>query len=177
MTLHGHQQYQIFPLKIEYENCILEFSGSSPTTVVYHISKYISDEVLITDVTEEVCCLGLFGPKSREMIQKLSNDNFTSENFKFGTGKLVQIKDIKIWAQRISYVGELGFELYVKSNEARNLYKILVEEGKNFKLSHCGMHSMDIMRMESGYVHWGHDISPEENQFEAGLQFTISFKK
>ncbi len=143
----------------------------------FHISKYISDEVLITDVTEEVCCLGLFGPKSREMIQKLSNDNFTSENFKFGTGKLVQIKDIKIWAQRISYVGELGFELYVKSNEARNLYKILVEEGKNFKLSHCGMHSMDIMRMESGFLHWGHDISPEENQYQAGLEFTISFKK
>ena len=58
-----------------------------------------------------------------------------------------------------------------------DLYKILTNEGKNFGLSHCGMHAMDIMRMESGFVHWGHDISPEENQYEAGLRFAISYKK
>ncbi len=111
------------------------------------------------------------------MIQKISNDDFTSDNFKFGTGKNINIDDIKVWAQRISYVGELGFELYVDKNSALKLYKILIAEGKNFKLSHCGMHAMDIMRMESGFLHWGHDISPEENQYQAGLKFTISFKK
>ena len=73
-----------------------------------------------------------------------------------------------------SYVGELGFELYVDKENALKLYKILIEEGKNFELSHCGMHAMDIMRMESGFVHWGHDSSPEENQYQAGLKFTIS---
>jgi Glycine cleavage system T protein (aminomethyltransferase) len=111
------------------------------------------------------------------MIQKMSNDDFTAENFKFGTGKNVKIKDIKVWAQRISYVGEIGFELYVSKENALDLYKILINEGKNFNLSHCGMHAMDIMRMESGFLHWGHDISPEENQYEAGLKFTISYKK
>ena len=143
----------------------------------YHILKYLSEDVSLKDVTEEICCLGIFGPKSREMIQKLSTDDFSSENFKFGTGKYVNVKDIKVWAQRISYVGELGFELYVDSNHAKNLYKILIEEGNNFDLSHCGMHAMDIMRMESGFVHWGHDISPEENQYQAGLKFAISYKK
>jgi len=143
----------------------------------YHILKYLSDDVQFSDVTEDVCCLGLFGPRSRDMIQKISDDDFTADNFKFGFGKKVNIKDIKVWAQRISYVGELGFELYVSTNEALNLYKILIEEGKNFDLSHCGMHAMDIMRMESGFVHWGHDISPEENQYQAGLRFAISYKK
>ncbi len=143
----------------------------------YHILKYLSDEVEFSDVTEKVCCLGIFGPKSRTMIQKISNDDFTSENFKFGTAKNVFINDIKVWAQRISYVGELGFELYVDRDEALKLYKILVDAGKNFDLSHCGMHAMDIMRMESGFLHWGHDISPEENNYQAGLKFTISFKK
>ena len=143
----------------------------------YHILKYLSDEVEFTDVTESICCLGLFGPKSRNMIQKISKDDFTSKKFKFGTGKNINIDDIKVWAQRISYVGELGFELYVDKENALKLYKILIKEGKNFDLSHCGMHAMDIMRMESGFLHWGHDISPEENQYQAGLKFTISFKK
>lgn len=143
----------------------------------YHIFKYLSDEVEFVDVTENICCLGLFGPKSRDMIQMISSNDFSSENFKFGTGKKVNIDNIKVWAQRVSYVGELGFELYVNKNEALDLYKILINEGKNFNLSHCGMHAMDIMRMESGFLHWGHDISPEENQYQAGLNFTISYKK
>jgi 4-methylaminobutanoate oxidase (formaldehyde-forming) len=111
------------------------------------------------------------------MIQKISSDDYSNENFKFGTGKNIKITNIKIWAQRISYVGELGFELYVDKEYALKLYEILIKEGKNFDLSHCGMHAMDIMRMESGFIHWGHDISPEENQYQAGLNFTISYKK
>ncbi|WP_440927892.1 GcvT family protein [Candidatus Pelagibacter sp.] len=152
-------------------------SASTRERDKHHILKHLSDEVVFVDVTENICCLGLFGPKSRNMIQKISSDDFSSENFKFSTGKNINILDIKVWAQRISYVGELGFELYVNKENALKLYKILIEEGKNFDLSHCGMHAMDIMRMESGFLHWGHDISPEENQYQAGLKFTISFKK
>ena len=143
----------------------------------FHILKYLSEDVKFIDVTEEICCLGLFGPKSRDMIQKISDEDYSPENFQFGSGKNVLIENIKVWAQRISYVGELGFELYVNKNDALDLYKILTNEGKNFGLSHCGMHAMDIMRMESGFLHWGHDISPEENQYQAGLNFTISYKK
>ena len=84
---------------------------------------------------------------------------------------------MKIWAQRLSYVGELGYELYVETNDAKKIYELLVEKGKDFNLSNSGMHAMDIMRMESGFLHWGHDISPEENQYQAGLAFTISNKK
>jgi 4-methylaminobutanoate oxidase (formaldehyde-forming) len=84
---------------------------------------------------------------------------------------------VKIWAQRLSYVGELGYELYVEFKDAKKIYEIITNKGKDFNLSNCGMHAMDIMRMESGFLHWGHDISPEENQYEAGLSFTISYKK
>ena len=143
----------------------------------HHILKHLNPEVSFSDITEEICCLGLFGPKAREMISKISEDDFSNNNFKFGTGKYINIKNIKVWAQRLSYVGELGFELYVNSDQSKDLYKILIDEGKNFGLSHCGMHAMDIMRMESGFVHWGHDISPEENQYQAGLRFAISYKK
>ena len=61
--------------------------------------------------------------------------------------------------------------------ESRDVYKLIADKGKEFNLSHCGMFAMDTMRMEKGYLHWGHDMSPEENQYEAGLKFAISFKK
>ena len=110
-------------------------------------------------------------------MSKLSNDDFSNENFKFGTSKIIKINNKEIWAQRLSYVGELGFELYVKMSESKELYKLINEKGKEFGICNCGVHAMDTMRMESGYLHWGHDISPEENQYEADLKFAISYKK
>ena len=111
------------------------------------------------------------------MIQSISKDNFDNDSFKFGSAKNILVGGIKIWAQRLSYVGELGYELYVSFEDAKKIYELLIEKGKDFNLSNCGMHALDIMRMESGFLHWGHDISPEENQYQAGLTFTISKKK
>ena len=142
-----------------------------------HILKYLSTEVEFKDVTDELICLGVFGPKSRELLSKITNDNLSNENLKFGYGKKIRFGSINIWIQRLSYVGELGFEIYAKTKYAKEIYKLIVDKGKEFQLSHCGTHTMDIMRMESGFLHWGHDISPEENQYQAGLNFTISYKK
>ena len=143
----------------------------------FHIKKYLSDKTELNDVTDEYCVFGVFGPKSRLLMQKLSKDDFSNENFKFATSKFITIDKIQIWAQRLSYVGELGYELYIKSSNAKDIYKKIIEVGKNFNISNCGMHALDTMRMESGFLHWGHDMSPEENQYQAGLDFTISFKK
>ena len=143
----------------------------------FHIKKHISESTKLIDVTDDYCVLGIFGPKSRELLKALSTDDFSNINFKFGTGKNIKIKNINIWAQRLSYVGDLGYELYIKLQDANEIYNLIVDKGKSFKLSHCGVHAMDIMRMESGFLHWGHDISPEENQYEANLDFAISHKK
>ncbi len=143
----------------------------------FHIKKHLSDGVILKDVTDDYCVFGLFGPKSRSLMEKLSLDDFSKENFKFATSKYIEICGKKVWAQRLSYVGELGYELYVKTLEAKSIYEKIIEEGKYFNLSNCGMHALDTMRMESGFLHWGHDISPEENQYQSGLAFTISHKK
>ena len=143
----------------------------------FHILKYLSKEVDLKDVTDEIACLGVFGPKSRTLMSKISKDDLSNENFKFGTGKKIIINQKEVWAQRLSYVGELGWELYIKMSDAKEIYNLIVDKGKEFNISHCGMLAMDTMRMEKGYLHWGHDISPEENQYEAGLDFAISYKK
>ena len=143
----------------------------------FHIKKYLPNDLKLKDVTDDYCVFGVFGPNTRLLMQNLSKDDFSNENFKFGSSKYIFIDDTKIWAQRLSYVGELGYELYVEVNDAKKIYNLIVEKGEKYKISNCGMHAMDIMRMESGFLHWGHDISPEENQYEAGLNFAVSYKK
>ncbi len=142
-----------------------------------HILKHLSRDVKFEDVTDDLICLGLFGPKSRDLLSKITREDLQNENFKFGTCKNIKLGSINVWAQRLSYVGELGFELYVDNTYGKDLYNLIVSSGEEFNISHCGFHAMDIMRMESGFLHWGHDISPEENQYQAGLNFAISFKK
>jgi len=152
-------------------------SSATRTHDKAHILKHLSPKLELKDITDDLVCLGIFGPKSRNLISKISNDDFTNETFKFGHGKFVTLGLKKVWAQRLSYVGELGFEIYIEHIDAKEVYQLIIEEGKNHDLSHCGSHAMDTMRMESGFLHWGHDISPEENQYEAGLNFAINYKK
>jgi 4-methylaminobutanoate oxidase (formaldehyde-forming) len=142
-----------------------------------HILKYLSSDVEFKDVTDELICLGIFGPKSRDLLSKITKEDLSNENFKFGTGKNINLNSINVWVQRLSYVGELGYELYVQKDNGKEIYDLIFNIGIDFGLTHCGAHTMDTMRMESGFLHWGHDISPEENQYQAGLNFTISFKK
>ena len=142
-----------------------------------HILSHLSKNIEFQDVTDDLVCLGVFGPKSRQLISKITNEDLSNENFKFGTSKNIKLGSTNVWAQRLSYVGELGYEIYVQNEYANKIYNLIVETGKKYKLSHCGAHAMDIMRMESGFLHWGHDISPEENQYQAGLNFAISYKK
>ena len=142
-----------------------------------HILKHLSKDVEFKDVTDDLICLGIFGPKSRDLLSQITNESLSNENFKFGTSKNIKLGLMNVWVQRLSYVGELGYELYVNNSDGIELYNLILNTGKDFGISHCGAHTMDIMRMESGFLHWGHDISPEENQYQAGLNFTISYKK
>jgi glycine cleavage system T protein len=143
----------------------------------HHIQKHLDTKVEFKDVTEDYACLGLFGPKSRDLITEVAGDYFKTKDFPFASAKNIIIEGITIWAQRLSYVGELGWELYIPVKESKKIYNIIVKIGQKYNLCHAGVHAMDTLRMEKGYVHWGHDISPEENQYEAKLNFAISYKK
>ncbi|MDA8867494.1 FAD-dependent oxidoreductase [Candidatus Pelagibacter sp.] len=142
-----------------------------------HIQKHLSKNIEFKDTTDDLICLGVFGARSRHLLSQITNEDLSNENFKFATGKNIKLGSTDVWMQRLSYVGELGYEIYVKNEYANKIYNLIIEIGKKFELSHCGAHAMDIMRMESGFLHWGNDISPEENQYQAGLSFTISYKK
>ena len=143
----------------------------------FHILKYLSQDIDFKDVTDDIACFGLFGPKSGDLLQKLTKDNISKENINFASFKEIQINSVNIILQRLSYVGENGFELYMDINQSKKIFNLIYESGKEFNLSLCGLHALDTMRMETGFLHWGHDISPAENQYQAGLNFAINFKK
>mgnify|MGYP001284724264 FL=1 len=142
-----------------------------------HILKYLSEDTKFIDNTENEACFGIFGPKSRELLSEVFGNYFSSNDFKFGTGKIIKYNGMELWFQRLSYIGELGWEIYIPINISREVYLKIISVEKKFNLVHAGAHALDIMRMEKGFLHWGHDISPAENPFEAGLDFTVKLNK
>ena len=100
----------------------------------FHIKKYRSKDIELKDITDDLCVFGLFGPKSRDLIKKISQDNFDNDEFKFGTAKYITIEGVKIWAQRLSSVGELGYELYVDFKDVKKIYELINNKGKDFNL-------------------------------------------
>ena len=142
-----------------------------------HILQNIDPSVNFQDITDDFACFGIFGPKSRELLIEIFGDYFSNADFKFGTGKKIIKDGNEIWFQRISYVGELGWEIYIPVEKSKQIYETIINTEKKYCLVHAGAHAMDIMRMEKGYLHWGHDISPAENSYEAGLEFALKLNK
>ena len=102
--------------------------------------------------------LGLMGPRSRALLEKLSGEDLSNAAFPFGTSREIEIGYARVRASRITYVGELGWELYVPAEFAAHVFDRIVEAGRAFGLAHAGYHAMNACRTEKGYRHWGHDI-------------------
>ncbi|MEM7017925.1 MAG: FAD-dependent oxidoreductase [Pseudomonadota bacterium] len=133
--------------------------------------------VFATDVTSGYAVLGLMGPKSRDLLSQLTPSDLSNEAFPFGTSQEIEIGPAIVRAIRITYVGELGFELYMPTEFALAVYDNIISAGKAFNLRHAGYHAMDSLRIEKAYRHWGHDITDEDTPLEAGLGFTIAWDK
>ncbi|HSY87242.1 MAG TPA: FAD-dependent oxidoreductase [Verrucomicrobiae bacterium] len=133
--------------------------------------------VLIDDVTNSQAVLGVMGPNSRALLQPLSDTDLGNEAFPFGASREITIGNVRLRATRISYMGELGWELYVPSEFATGLFDTLLAHGEPHGLKLGGMHAMDSLRIEKAYRHWGHDITDEDTPLEAGLGFAVAFDK
>ena len=132
---------------------------------------------VITDVTNAYAMLNVQGPASRALLQRLSATDFSPTAFPFGTCREIQIGYQTLLAMRITYVGELGWELYIPTPFALPVYDALVDAGKHFDLAHCGYHTLNSLRIEKAYRDWSHDIGPHDSPLEAGLGFTCAWDK
>jgi len=133
--------------------------------------------VTLSDVTSAFTVLGVMGPRSRELLSRLTRADLSSSAFPFGTSREVELGQARVRATRITYVGELGWELYVPAEFAPRVYEDALAAGADLGLRHAGYHAMDSLRMEKGYRSWGHDIGSEDTPLAAGLGFAVAFKK
>lgn len=140
-----------------------------------HIPQATS--VKVTDITESLAVLGVMGPNARKLLASLTDSDLDNEAFPFGTAKEIEVGGVQVRALRISYVGELGWELYVGADDAEAVYDAVVKAGAGLGLRHAGMHAMNSLRTECGYRSWGHDISDEDTPIEAGLGFAVAMDK
>jgi len=132
---------------------------------------------IITDVTGGYAMLNVQGPASRALLSAISSSDFSSDAFPFGTMQPVEIGYQHALAVRISYAGELGWELYIPTEMALPVYDQLVAAGTDHGLRHCGYHTLNTLRIEKAYREWAHDMGPLETLLEAGLGFTADWDK
>ena len=133
--------------------------------------------VVITDVTAGEGVLAVMGPNSRKLLQAVSSNDFTNAVNPFGTAQEIEIGMGLARVHRVTYVGELGWEVYMSADQAGHVFETLYEAGQNMGLKLCGMHMMDSLRIEKGYRHFGHDITCEDHVVEAGLGFAVKTDK
>ena len=132
---------------------------------------------VLTDVTSGLSMLGLMGPRARDLLQSLSPDDLSNDAFPFGTSREIELGFATVRASRISYVGELGWELYIPSEFTTGVWDVLVEAGESYGLRQVGMHAMNSLRIEKAYRHYGHDITDADTPLEGGLGFAVKFDK
>jgi 4-methylaminobutanoate oxidase (formaldehyde-forming) len=142
-----------------------------------HLEANPAASCTVTDVTAGVAMLGVMGPHSRALLESLSGADLSNRAHPFGHSRELEIGYARVRASRITYVGELGWELYVSAEQLLDVYERLLEAGAGFGLRHAGYHAMAACRVEKGYRHWSHDIGDEDTPLEAGLGFTVAWDK
>jgi len=143
------------------------------------ISRNIDEDahVTVTDITNACSVFGIMGPKSRDLLSRLTPHGLSNEDFPFATSAEISLGDARVRASRLTYVGELGWELYVPVEIARHVYDALVAAGEDMGLVHAGYYALESLRIEKAYRAWSHELTPDDTPFEAGLAFAVDFDK
>jgi 4-methylaminobutanoate oxidase (formaldehyde-forming) len=143
------------------------------------LRKHLPDDgsVALRDITASRVCFGLWGPRARDILAPLTRDDVSNEGFPFLTAREITVGSVPLLALRVTYVGELGWELYAPTEYGRALWSILWEAGLEHGLVAAGYRAIDALRLEKGYRVWSSDITPDETPYEAGLGFAVALDK
>ncbi|UCF27435.1 MAG: GcvT family protein [Chloroflexota bacterium] len=154
-------------------------SWSIHTNVLTWLKRHIPEDahVTVTDMTSAYSLLNIQGPKSRQLLSKLTSADMSNQTFPYLTIKEIDIGYALVNALRITYLGELGWELYIPSEFSLHVYDFLLENGIEVGLKHAGLHALETLRMEKAYRDYGHDIDNLDTPLEVGLGFTVDPNK
>jgi glycine cleavage system aminomethyltransferase T/glycine/D-amino acid oxidase-like deaminating enzyme len=155
-------------------------SGGAQTIKDLHwLKRNIGDDEFccVSDITNAWAVLGVMGPGSRDLLSETLTHDMTTESFPFGSFQAVELGMSRAYAARVSYVGELGWELYVPVDQARHGFDFLWQKGESHGLRLAGMHTLDSCRMEKKFVHYGHDVADQDTPLECGMSFVCALDK
>ena len=133
----------------------------------------LADQVQVRDTTGETCCIGLWGPNARTLVERLSTDDFSNEGLKYFRATRARIAGVPVTAMRLSYVGELGWEIYTTADNGQRLWDALFAAGQDLGVIAAGRAAFNSLRLEKGYRSWGSDMTTEHDPYEAGLGFAV----
>jgi len=160
------------------ENCFWLITGSGFGVRDRHwIESNLKHNVKIRDITSAYGVINLAGPLARKVLEKVCDDDVAHEAFSFMTAKDIRIGYAPAVAFRVTYIGELGWELYIPTEYMQYVYETLQEAGAEFDITNVGYRAIDSLRMEKKFLAWGVDITPDYNPLEAGLNFLIDWSK
>jgi glycine cleavage system T protein len=161
------------------DSYLIVTSCATQTRDFLWLSRAIPEDAraVAVDVSAAYAVFGLMGPRSRELLSQLTDADLSTAAFPFGTSRIIDLGYARVRASRITYVGELGYELYIGSEFAQSVYDVVVAAGAAFGLRLAGYHALNSLRIEKAYRHWGHDISDEDTPLEAGLGFAVAWDK
>ena len=139
--------------------------------------RHAPSDVQIRDITAGTCCVGVWGPSARDLVQPLSRDDFSHQGFGFFKARQANIAGVPVTAMRVSYVGELGWEIYADADVGLRLWDALWDAGQDFGITAGGRSAFNSLRLEKGYRAWGSDMTAEHTPFEAGVGFAVRMDK
>jgi len=154
-------------------------AGAGETRDFDWLNRHIGpeDRAYATNVGSGYAMLGVMGPNSRDLLAKLTDADLSNEAFPYGTAQTIDVAFARPLVIRMSFVGELGWELFVPTEFAAGVFEELTAAGEAFDLKLVGLHAVDSLRLEKAYRHWGSDIGPDDTPLEAGLGFAVKLNK
>ena len=175
----GKLEADLTVIKFDDEKYMVVSSDTAHRHTEAWLKRNIGDDqhVFVTDVTSAYGQLNIQGPRSRELLQSITTDDLSNEAFPFRSVKEIDIGLARVTCVRITYVGELGYELNIPAEQATHVYDLIVEKGKAYGLRHAGLKALASLRMEKGYRDYGHDIDNTDDPYEVGLGFAVNLNK
>ena len=172
----GKLQADLTVTKLADDQFFVVATDTAHRHVQTHLQRHIGDaHAFVTDVTGAYAQLNVQGPRSRELLQSLTTADLSNEAFPFRTARTIDIGFARVLCVRITYLGELGYELYVPTEQAVHVYERIVAAGPSFGLVHAGLKALASLRMEKGYRDYGHDIDNTDDPLMAGFNFAIDW--
>jgi len=175
----GHIEADVTVTRLGLEEFLIVTPAATIRRDLHWINGHIPDDAhaIAIDVTVSESVLVVMGPEARSFLQPMIPQSLANDDFPFGTMQQIEIGHAVARAHRVTYVGELGWELYVSADMSAHVFEAIAERRNDHPIAMCGLHALDSCRIEKGFRHFGHDISSEDHVLEAGLGFAVKENK